>query len=371
MKSIQYKWHIALCMISIATIFGCDQIFEDEPLGNAIYIQEAEKGLATKVVVDDQDGASFKFTPRSARLLDDELSIKVEEDAIALAEYNKKTGLNYKVLPKRFYQLSSTQSVIKSRGFQGEPVTVFITPLDETISHNEKYAIPISIKQIVGGGVTLLNSAKTVIVTLDRVLTTSVCELKRGLRIELDPAMEITEGWTMQYGFKVYSTGGANQAILYSSNFGNFYVRLVRNRLQFKGTGSDNPETWGKTTFEANKWYHLTYVYTKKHMKLYVNGVLDNEFVFPEKDSQNWITMGNDSFFGQVRDIRIWSKPLNDLHIMNNLYSVDPNSEGLEFYAPLTEEVGLADVTQNNHVIRHLSDGTETKWIQDVRFPQE
>lgn len=103
--------------------------------------------------------------------------------------------------------------------------------------------------------------------------------------------------------------------------------------------GSNHPRVEGVTPIELNKWTHISGTYDGKHLKIYVNGVLDAE-VEQNGDlhtSDIYVRLGgygfdkeqprNRFFFGDLDEVMIAKKALTPAEIeqtITGLLAVDP-----------------------------------------------
>ena len=86
--------------------------------------------------------------------------------------------------------------------------------------------------------------------------------------------------------------------------------------------------------FSTNTWYHLAVVCDGVTLSLYVNGELDNQIAVTGKVTN----LGKDKFgFGntdylkanvKVSELRFWTKAISQTQIKENMYSIDPTTEG-------------------------------------------
>ena len=78
---------------------------------------------------------------------------------------------------------------------------------------------------------------------------------------------------------------------------------------------------------------------------------------------------GNTQYFRanmKIREVRMWSKAISQTQISENMYAVDPLSEGLEAYYKMNEGSGNAIKDATEHGNDGTIDGTPI-WLDNVR----
>lgn len=322
-----------------------DKVNEETDLPNAVYIDGAASAPLAKIVVRDEGGQGT-LTARAANLLDGNVNVKFAIDEQALAAYNEANGTHYQVLPAKYYSLSKESLTIGANEISNGSVDVTVKPLDDELNPAVKYAIPV--KLVAAEGSNVLKSSDTKIFALDRVLNTTVMRQENFyLKVFFTPAFENLQEWTLSYGMKIFNNFD-NQAVLSPD----FYSRLTSGGgLQMKVGETDDPKMFAKTVIRPQQWYHVAWVYNRQHVKCYINGVLDNEFDVPKVEKFTKINMSWGQFRGYVREIRLYNNAQTAFQIMDNLYIENPENPNLLFYAPLTKEYGLKDISKNPHEV--------------------
>lgn len=360
-------------------------------IDNAVYISEATDNMLQKVIVDETGGKASVSVRTNQKAAQDIMAV-VEQDAVLLDNYNNKMGTAYEILPAQYYELSNKEVTIASGTASANSIGIRINPLPEEItSSGKKYAIPVSIKEV-SEGMTVLGSGKGVIYALDQVIVTSAPKVNQTNQIHYtfleDPVFET---WSVEMMINMSNLGTGNpgsynnQCIFNaqaSPNAGSntaIYVRfgdtmIPGNKLQIKLCGNVAYES--NITFNVNEWYHLALVYDGSKFRVYVDGQLDKEsdanygtFMF-NKDA---IFSVNPSYFRcnmKIREVRIWDRPISQTQVKDNMYTIDPKTEGLRGYWKLNEGSGniIHDYTGNGN------DGTingTPVWLDNVRSDQK
>lgn len=360
---------LSLLGASCSSVDG-DEVNSQTGLPNAIYFEGTESSPISVVTVGDQGGRA-DVSLRSANLVSADVNVHLRVDASALEVYNAKHGTAYKVLPREHYELSASEVTISPSSVASRSVEVSFKPSVTELDPSIKYALPLTIEPASSGSAVLTSSA-TKILRLDRAFRTSVLRQKGFyLYMKFDEPVQLKE-WTMVYGMRVDGLFD-NQSVLSPS----VYSRITGDgKLQFKAGETDDPKGFLKQKLVPNKWYHIAFVYKDKHVKAYLNGVLDTEFDVPTVESFTKFNFSWGNFVGYVRDIRLYNKALPASLIQENLYLEDPSNPNLVVYYPLTKETGLKNVKEDkNHFEAYISGGTPytlpISYRGDVKFPQD
>ena len=168
---------------------------------------------------------------------------------------------------------------------------------------------------------------------------------------------------------RIADSGGIGGGIHF--NFGD--LPIEGNRLQMI---TQDSRMNSNTLFNAGQWYHIAVVCTGTKLLCYVNGVLDNSMDLPgipyKSNADAWTLCDayNNKFISKsmFAEVRFWNKARSQQEIANNMYLVDPKSEGLVCYFKMNEGQGneLKDATGNGG---HATiQGSNVTWVQDVRI---
>lgn len=202
-------------------------------------------------------------------------------------------------------------------------------------------------------------------------------------KMELRQQNDLT-AWTVELNInmsvlKTEVGQGNNQAIFAASGSegrdGEIYIRfgdapIEGNRLQIKTQGS---QMNSNMLFNQQTWYHLAFVCTGTKLYLYVNGVLDNSMDLGGKvvcvDNMSLASSG--SYFlanAMYSEVRLWRVARSQAEIANNMYVIDPHTEGLEAYWKMNEGQGdeFTDYTGNGNKCKTTSG--EPVWTPNVRI---
>lgn len=334
-----------------------DEVGNEDKLPNAIYIDGADVAPISKLTVD-ATGGKASFTARAANRLSSNANLKFAIDEEALTKYNEANGTHYKLLPAKYYSLSTENLTIDKANISNGTIDVNVKPLGTDLDASTKYAIPVKIASV--DGAKLLGSSSVKIFAIDRVLYTTALRQKDFYLKTIFPTPYTgLQEWTMSYAIKL-DRNKDNQAVLSPD----FYSRVTADGgLQMKVGETDDPKAFAKTKLQPGKWYYIAWVYKNQHVRCYINGVLDNEFDVPKVETFTKLNMSWGAFEGYVREIRLYNKALTAFQVADNLYIETPDNPDLLFYAPLDKKTGIKDVSKKQNTIKVYvpgsGDGTE------------
>lgn len=369
-----------LCALALV---GCDKNHSTKP-GNAAYMEEAANNKPILSFTAGPDGGSTFINPRIANLASSDITLKIGVDKEALDLFNRNNNSIYKaiapedveiVLPDGTALKGDVEYVIEA-GKIGAALEVKVGALDnEKYPANEKYAIPVSIKS--ASGTKVVENNKSVIITLNRIVVTSVGKVSGGgIVISPHKSFDGADEWTLQLSinFSSLTRGNLTNAYFSNSPSGEFYTRTSGTTgIQVKN-GRDGDDTWTQKPLKARKWLQITYVYKEQTVSVYVNGEFQKMFkttkMAPTEDKS--ITVGNGGYRDDyIREIRFFSKALTDTEILENIYQpMSKETPNLEVYIPMTKETGYQDVLDKGTSVE-LHKSTRIEWIENVKFPSE
>lgn len=366
---------LALAMGSLTT--ACQS--EYDIIENGVYLTDAQSSQVKRVTIDDK-GASTQVSARLGAPAEGDVTVSYGFDASALQAYNAKNGVNYQLLPEKYYSFSETQVTIKAGEVSSALVDLVIKPFDEGVDATKKYAIPISI--VSASGADVLQASSSLMILIDQVIVTTVPYLRGGNHIVITPTEPLTglSAWTLEWNLCMdafnrnnvtqWTIKGADDQPCIYTRFGD--VTCEQNQFQAK-VGASKPQSI--TRFTANKWYHLAFTYDGTNLRLYVDGKLD--FTYPHaapgeafifKSIQFANLNASYTLNGKISELRVWSVARSQAEIENNMYVVSPDTPGLEVYWKCNEGSGTVIKDYSNHG----RDGKlyrEATWEEGVRFP--
>lgn len=370
----------------VATMFTACNDAEYDVLSDQAYIEQTETNSNTsKKIVLGIDPISVNVSVRLSDRAEQNCKFRLVADEAALKAYNEKNSTGYKMLPASGYSLKSTEVEVEAGMSRSASFGLTINPLsDELKSTGAKYALAFTLESA-DGNVDILEPGKTIVYALDQVVYQDVPVFNsyNNADFHFKEDQELTE-WSLEFcvNMSVLGTGIGemnNQALFGGwgpeGKDGEIYTRfgdapLEGNRLQIKTQGT---QMNSNMKFEANHWYHLAFVCSGTRLSLYVDGQLDNAMDLPGKVTnlgKDKCVFGNQDYLRadvMVSELRLWKRALSQMEISNNMYALDPTTEGLFAYFKLNEGKGneFGDATGHGNTL--VSRGT-TVWVPNQRI---
>ncbi len=133
---------------------------------------------------------------------------------------------------------------------------------------------------------------------------------------------------TISCWYKRPSSSGSASIFSYGTNstasmFG-AYVNLANGALSFQGFGAGQDKIINNTSLLANTWYHLSFVYTGTHVRVYVDGTLKEQFTRNLTTGTSSFTLGTSGVNGSIDDLKIYDRALSSIDVYN-LYTKPQN----------------------------------------------
>lgn len=359
---------------------GCES--EYRPYDNGVFLSEAREGSSAKITIDDQ-GGQCTFSARVSKKNDADVKVRFNTDPAALERYNDRNGTAYNPLPENYYSFSAQEAVIKAGSIGSTPIAVAVKPFDENIDQSKKYAIPVVLES--AEGASLMGDTRHLMLLIDQVIVTDVPYIATNsnmISYKFSDPLFFSQ-WTLEWMICMDAFNRNNvtqwniknalpKSTSIYTRFGD--VTCPQNCFQAK-VGDNKPQSG--TALTAKKWYHLAFVYDGTNLMFYINGELDmttgygtpgeifriDEVTFANGVHNNYVLKG------MVSELRVWSVARKAGEIANNMYTVDPATEGLEIYWKCNEGEGniMKDSSPNGR------DGvmkSAPTWKSGIRFPE-
>lgn len=357
---------------------ACDDAKYDV-VQNRVYITQALSDESAKVTIDSENGGTAAFTVSLSDKFAQDVTVKMGASSTVLENYNRTHETNYKELPSSLYTFSNDQVVIPAGEVVSSLQEVNIKPLTQELADSgDQYAIPITVQSDDAEGVP---SVSSYLLLLDQVIITSVPILDYSNHAEPVMRQDYTLGeWSIEFRINMSSFNINNQAIIgiYPDEV---YVRFGDagkdyNMLQVKTQGS---QIDSNTRFDTNTWYHIAIVGNASSLRLYVDGVLDS--TLPLSGSAAW-SFAKDQFYligsgatyfradCMLSEFRFWTKAISLSQIQNNMYVINPQTDGLEGYWKMNEGEGNTFKDATGHGNDMTAAGT-VRWKDGVRSDEK
>lgn len=341
-----------------------------------------EQSAVLNIVTDDGSSAADPYRPSTKTLTDPEIntyqlrfsvslyklaemdySVKLNLDMDEAEKMAKVSGRDYRLLPTSMIQLPEN-AVIKKGDLASEEMSLTVTT-NEELEGNVPYFFAVRLAPI--SGVQLIEPNNVAVFAVTRYEESN--EINISVRMTRDKYFKLENPFTYRSGdltmegliyvekFRDAVDVGEAQISTLMGIEGGTLLRfgdsgLDGNKLQAAGTPLD-------FVFETNRWYHFAMVTEGGNTTVYING--DKQLTFRKTTS---LVGGNEFFIGRswsdgrgiqarMAEFRIWTKARTQAEIQDNIYLVDPKSEGLLAYWKMNTAEGnkVMDATGNGHNI--------------------
>ena len=357
MKSLYRKLGLLSVVLMGLSFSACDDA-KYKPVDTGLYLAETNtKSLVGKKIISEDDGHyNFTITPRLISPIDQDVTMSLGIDKEFLNQYNARYGTSLEVVPDEYVEFSNKEITLKAGEVLSSTVEITIKPLSkEMVDSGKKYALPVG---IVGANTSLLAGASSILYQLEKtpIVTVPILNSQNNAKFSMTSDYSLTQ-WSVEFCVNIDKLGTAigqlnNQAMFSASApdgmDGEIYTRfgdapIKGNIFQVKNQGT---QINSNMEFSTNTWYHLAIVCDGATLSLYVNGELDNQIAVTGKVTnleKNKFGFGNTDYLKanvKVSELRFWTKAISQTQIKENMYSIDPTTEGLEAYWKMDEGSG-------------------------------
>lgn len=384
MKSLYRKLGLLSVVLMGLSFSACDDA-KYKPVDTGLYLAETNtKSLVGKKIISEDDGHyNFTITPRLISPIDQDVTMSLGIDKEFLNQYNARYGTSLEVVPDEYVEFSNKEITLKAGEVLSSTVEVTIKPLSkEMVDSGKKYALPVG---IIGANTTLLAGASSILYQLEKtpIVTVPILNSRNNAKFNMINDYSLTQ-WSVEFCVNIdrlgTGIGQLNNQAMFSAFApdgmdGEIYTRfgdapIKGNIFQIKNQGT---QINSNMEFSTNTWYHLAVVCDGATLSLYVNGELDNQIAVTGKVTnlgKNKFGFGNTDYLKanvKVSELRFWTKAISQTQIKENMYSIDPTTEGLEAYWKMDEGSGNDFKDYTGHGNNGYSVGT-TVWSPNERL---
>jgi hypothetical protein len=377
-------------ILGIALIAGCAEGDKFDYNNKVIYVTGADVDPLVKFVVENTPVA-YTVTASATDKVTEKTVVTFAHDAALVTAYNEANKTNYYPIPASAIEIDGTQGVIEPGQAASSGITVRVVNTQD-FKDGQIYMIPITIKNVQGGDMEVLNPSKTIYLRISRTvgfpswnISNSSGNANSNFIFEDNQAISMTNGFT--YEIKCFVNEWHP-----SANPGYQISRLCSftskdesngNMLRFGEDGntidalqwcSPVGNFFANTKFNLQQWYLISLTYDGSKFTLYVDGIKDIEFAGTADCTFQRMEIGmswastyrtRQRFLGRIAEIRVWNRPLSTGELQMGVCGVDPASaSGLKAYWKLNEGTGYIfhDATNN---------GYDMDWSNTWRAPGE
>jgi len=378
-------------ILSTLFILGCKKAEYGDPV---ILVTGTEVSPIVKFSVETTP-AQFSVTATSTYKATEDMNVTFEFDTTAVERYNAANKTTYYAVPASAVNITNLSTIIKTGGSASTPVTVKVISTSSLID-GRSYLIPLTIKNVVGGKMTVLESSRTIFLRIARVINFPALSMNNatagttgtpGTRGRFNASAlfdtpVLLPNFTLEIKNLVYAFRGGDgntnpqpiQTLLSWSNLaentsiGLRYGELgnPNNSLQLIGS-LGGAFAYG---FNPMQWYTISIAYDGSKGIMYVDGnkaaELSGSMVLEFSRlnlGQNWGGYDTRQYFnGRISECRVWSRALTPGEIKLNLCGADPNAAGLLAYWKFNEGSGSTFVNSSKEGAKYNMDWKKVYW---------
>ncbi len=349
---------------------------------NKLYITTTpvDDGLLIKADITE---ATRTVSVRLAMPAENDVTVTFEARPQDAALYNTIYKDNAFALPKDNFELPKKKVTISAGAISGEDLVVNFMNTNN-LSGKYRYVLPVTISEC--EGMDVLESKKTVyFVFKGAALINVVADIHRmyfpitwssSARPLVQSMSKITveallnsPDWIDDRGNPLSTVFGVE---------GHFLVRIgdagfPRDQVQLVNPHGNWPNANAAPSLPVNEWVHIAIVWDSDtgERLYYQNGVLvasgsistgrtinvsTNCFIGYAWDDSRWLP-------GCMSEVRIWNKQRTAAEIANNMYYVDPSSEGLVAYWKFNEGAGKTIMDHSQYGTHLTAENGEPTWV--------
>ncbi|MDU1889096.1 MAG: DUF1735 and LamG domain-containing protein [Dysgonomonas sp.] len=402
MKRLNNLRNIFLILSAIFA-WGCG----DDAKNNAIedrvaYIKDAYMKKYAELYIED-DAPTNMVIPVGVTHIDEGKEIKMSLDfsSEVLDAYNKKYNKNYILYPADKRKFLSKEVIIK-KGAASASAQMEISPFSEDLrATGDTYAIPVTISQVDGAGI--MKGSESFIYVLRQIPIATTGSVRNGtgyIRFPM-PQQEYFEftAFTAEFMFNISTFSARDNHVMFYNNVtnstnkndGQLFTRLENGSKGVENTSfefsiGDNVSIQGTPNggkFEVGKWYHIACVYANRKIYLYINGnlaakkdVARTSFKLHTEVATKWAGFsfgGGNIGLTKVAEVRLWNIERTQDQIKENMYQINPSTEGLLGYWKINEGSGYEfnDATGNSSEKAYTDTKAAPVWYLDQRLNVE
>lgn len=393
MRTNTKKYWGVILLLSLVFIQSCKKSkFGDD----VILVTGTEAYPIVKFAVETTP-TQYSVTATSSKKASEDIHVTFGLDTAAVTRFNAEHKTTYYSIPADAINLSDLETLIKAGTSASTPTIVKVISTSSLID-GRTYLIPLSIKNVTGGDMGVLESSRTIFLRVARIISFPAVSMNNS-----------TGPTTGSPGTR----GNFNGATLFTPldpvRLPNFTLEIKNLIYAFRGgDGNSNPQPiqslvswtnqWEQTTigfrygelgnpnnslqvtgslggtfaygFNPNQWYTLSLSYDGKKGILYVDGnkaaELNGSMVLEfsrMQFGQCWGGYHTRQYVnGRIAECRVWSRALTSSEIKINMCGADPNADGLLAYWKLNEGTGYKFYNSSKEGSKYDMDWSKVYW---------
>ena len=384
---------LGMALLITIAIMSCKKAKFGDPV---ILVTGTEVSPLVKFTVENTP-EQYSVTATSTEKAGEDIHVTFALDTPAVATYNKEHYTSYYSAPLDAIDISDLETVIKAGSAASTPVSVKVVSTSPLVD-GRSYLIPLSIKNVSGGHMGVLESSRTIFLRIARIINFPAISMNNatgpttgtpGTRGRFNASAlfdtqnpEILPNFTLEIKNLVYAFRGGDgntnpqpiQTLIHWTNLEeNSTVGLRYGEL---GNPNNSLQLFGKLgsafayNFNPMQWYMISITYDGSTAFMYVDGnkVAELSVSMVMQFSrlnlgQNWGGYDTRQYFnGRIAECRVWSRALTPGEIKLNLCGADPNANGLLAYWKFNEGSGFIFRNSSSKGTKYDMDWTKVYW---------
>lgn len=359
---IQYL-NTILLFAAMTLLFSSCFSRSDEFDKEVILITGTDSDPMVRFVVEETP-AIYNVTASATGRVNEDITVEFALDNAKLDEYNEKYKTNFFPIPPSAIAIEGSQGVIKAGTASSTGVGVRVVSTDDFVD-GRTYVIPITIKDVSGGDLEVLNASRTIFLRISRVINFRSLDISNYNfygNYYADEEVDLPN-YTFEIKCFINQWHPGNNPISRLCNFSPL-DESITNLLRFGENGQDiNSLQWvspgggliSSTRFNTGQWYTISVTFNGSVYTMYVDGVKDAELAGDKGTRFQRLELGmswyegsnpgsshpnSQRYEGRIAEIRLWNRALSASELQVGLCGVDPGSTGLVAYWKLNEGEG-------------------------------
>lgn len=354
--------------LSLLALVACGSEQKLENFDNKGYIQGSSMVAETIIKGNASESISKPITVALARPAHEDIKVSYTADLSKVATYNELYHASAIALPAECYSVPEDNTVTISKGVTNStPIAIEFKEL-ATLDRSQLYVLPVSIQT---SQIDLLSSASVYYYVFRAgALINVVADIENNhLEVEWNnPApLQNMEKLTMEALIRVRNFDKLISTVMGIENY--FLIRIGDanfnpDQIQIATRYGNFPTKDDTKRLPTNQWVHvaLTYDSATGEMIVYVDGKQQSKgtknvgtVTLSRSDFQIGRSYSDDrDLRGEISEARIWNVVRTQEEIAQNIYSVDPATEGLVAYWKFDDE-------SSRSVKDHTANGNDAK----------
>lgn len=303
---------------------------------------------------------------------DQDLELKVRVSPTKAKEHMAATNSKYELLPEELISLPEYVKILKGE-MMSETANLNVKIDESKIKEGVDYIFAITLGGANEQSIKLSEINNSLVYTLKlspagKIEIIKALQMERANYLKVEPRFDkhpntITVETFINVGkFRNAVDVGDAQISSFWGIEGHGLFRfgdsgLPGNKLQAYGQNISNFE------FQENRWYHIAAVFEKGNMIVYVDGkeIAKVPGKNPVLGSSSWFIgrsyNDNRGIQAKFSEFRVWSVARTADEINENMFGVDPSTQGLLAYWKMDKAEGnqIKDLSPNGHNLIHVS----------------